>query len=78
MDLSLKFYEKGYSGIDIIKFIENSKTSALNIEANKKYELFTAFNKVRKEMRNEKLLIFFILNFLLLSLDETLENISFM
>lgn len=78
LDLSLKFYEKGYSGIDIIKFIENSKTSALNIEANKKYELLTAFNKVRKEMRNEKLLIFFILNFLLLSLDETLENISFM
>ena len=44
----------------------------------KKYELLITFNKVRKEFRNEKLLILFILNFLFLSLDLSLENISFM
>jgi hypothetical protein len=37
-----------------------------------------AFNKVRKEFRNEKILILFILNFLFLSLEHNLENISFM
>lgn len=78
MTFSSKVYEKGYSGMDIIKLIENSKTNFLNIELSKKYELLTAFNKVKSEIRNEKLLIFFILNFLILSLDVSLENISFM
>jgi len=36
------------------------------------------FNKIRKEFRNEKLLILFILNFFLIRTDVTLENISFM
>jgi hypothetical protein len=44
----------------------------------KKYELLVAFDKVRKELRSEKLLIFFILNFLFLSSDVSLENMSFM
>ena len=33
---------------------------------------------VKKEIRNEKILIMFILNFLYLSLNDNLENISFM
>jgi hypothetical protein len=37
-----------------------------------------AFHRVRKEFRNEKLLILFILNFIFLSSEITLENISFM
>ena len=46
---------------------------------NSKYDDFLlAFHKVRKEFRNERLLIFFILNFLFLSLDTPLENISIM
>ena len=44
----------------------------------KKYELLISFNKVRREFRNEKLLIFFILHFLFVSSDFSLENISFM
>ena len=44
----------------------------------KRYELLFAFNKIRKEFRNEKLLIMFILNFVFMSLDYSLENISFM
>ncbi len=44
----------------------------------KKYELLITYNKVRKEFRNEKLLILFILNFLFLSSELSLENISFM
>jgi hypothetical protein len=44
----------------------------------KRYELLIAFNRVRKEFRNEKLLILFILNFVFLSSELSLENISFM
>ena len=77
MNFSTKLYEKGYSGIDIITLIEMSKITELLISNEKKYELLIAFNKVRKEFRNEKLIILFILNFLFLNLEISLENISF-
>jgi replication-associated recombination protein RarA len=77
IDFSSKLYEKGYSGLDIIELLE--KNSLLNkINNEKKYELLISYNKVRTEFRNEKLLILFILNFLFLSLEFSLENISFM
>ena len=73
-----KLYEKGYSGLDIIHLLENHKFLESSITIEKRYELLIAFNRVRKEFRNEKLLILFILNFLFLSSDLSLENISFM
>ena len=76
--LSIKLYEKGYSGVDIINLLETPKFMETNLTLEKKYELLFAFNKVRKEFRNETLLIMFILNFLYLSLETSLENISFM
>ena len=44
----------------------------------KKYEMLLTFNKIKKEFRNEKLFISFILNFLLIRSNYNLENISFM
>lgn len=78
MKKSIKIYEKGYSGIDIINLLETSNLFQQFLPNNKKYELLIAFNKVRKEFRNEKLLILFILNFVFLSSNLSLENISFM
>jgi replication-associated recombination protein RarA len=75
---SLKLYEKSYNAMDIIELLETNKLSIDKMTNEKKYELLITFNKVRKEFRNEKLLILFILNFLFLSLDFSLENISFM
>ena len=75
IDLSTKLYEKGYSGIDLIQLIENH-SNFNHLTDKKRYELLFAFNKVRKEFRNEKLLILFILKFLFLSIDISLENIS--
>jgi hypothetical protein len=69
-------YEKGYSGLDILELLENKKFLE-HVTCKKKYELLIACKKVRKEFRNEKLLMLFILNFLFLSLDVSLENISF-
>jgi len=78
MLLCTKLYEKAYSALDIIDLLENTKflDSILTIE--KRYELLLCFNRVRKEFRNEKLLILFILNFVFLSSELSLENISFM
>jgi GTPase SAR1 family protein len=77
MDFSTKLYEKGYSGTDIINLIEMPKFMESLISNEKRYELLIAFNKVRKEFRNEKLIMLFILNFLFLNSEISLENISF-
>ena len=71
--LCIKLYENGYSCLDIINFIN---TSSLN--ESKIYEFMIIFNKIKKDFRNEKLLMLFILNFFLFRSDSTLENISFM
>lgn len=78
MALCSKLYEKGYSGLDIIQLLENHKFLESSFTIEKRYELLIAFNRVRKEFRNEKLLILFILNFVFLSSELSLENISFM
>jgi len=44
----------------------------------RKYQLLLTFHKVKKEFRNEKLFMTFILNFYFLRSDVDLENISFM
>jgi DNA polymerase III delta prime subunit len=73
----IKLYEKAYSSLDIIELLENS-SNFIHLHETKRYELLIAFNKVRKEFRNEKLLILFILNFIFLNPNENLENISFL
>ena len=78
MGLCSKLYEKGYSGLDIIQLLENHKFLETSLSVEKRYELLIAFNRVRKEFRNEKLLMLFILNFVFLSSELSLENISFM
>jgi len=77
MQLSLKLYEKGYSGVELIQLLENPNNFSY-LQNDKRYELLIAFNKIKRDFRNEKLLIMFILNFLYVSLDYSLENISFM
>lgn len=78
MTLCSKLYEKAYSGLDILNLLENHKFLEDQITIERRYEMLVAFNRVRKEFRNEKLLILFILNFMFLSSELSLENISFM
>jgi DNA polymerase III delta prime subunit len=78
MNLCTKFYEKGYSALDILTLLENPKFLDNLIDNKKRYELLICFNRVRIEFRNEKLLILFILNFIFMSSELSLENISFM
>jgi len=78
MKLCTKLYEKSYSALDIIHIIENSKILDNLITIERRYELLLCFNRVRKDFRNEKLLILFILNFVFLNTELSLENITFM
>jgi hypothetical protein len=72
-----KLYEKGYNGLDIISLLETEYTFFLLTEE-QKYDLLIAFHKIRKEFRNEKLLLIFFLNFIYLYPKDSLETISFM
>jgi DNA polymerase III delta prime subunit len=78
MSICTKLYEKCYSALDILTLLENSKFLDGLITTEKRYELLICFNRVKREFRNEKLLILFILNFIFLSSELCLENISFM
>jgi DNA polymerase III delta prime subunit len=67
-----KLYEKAYNALDIIKLLEDGN---FNIELERRYELLIAFNKVKKEFRNEKLLLMFVINFTFLDNSINLENL---
>lgn len=64
-------YNKGYSGLDIIKIIEDN-----NFFKNKnKFRYLIYFDKIKKEFRNEKLYMFTILNLFFMRKNLSLENI---
>jgi DNA polymerase III delta prime subunit len=77
LEFVTKLYEKGYSALHMIELIENNKLS-FALSDTKKYKLLVIFSRVRKELRNEKLLLLFILNFIYIDPEHNLENISFM
>ena len=66
-------YEKGYTGLDIIYYLEQS-----TMDNERKYMLLLTFHKVKREFRSEKLLLLFMLNFIVFRSETDLENISFM
>lgn len=71
---SNKIYEKGYSALDIIKLVEDD---IIKMDEEKKYSILLTFNKIKKEFRNEKILMTFILNFIFIDPTCNLENMSF-
>jgi hypothetical protein len=71
--LADKLHERAYSSMDLLRLLEES-----DMPSDKKYEKLIAFQKVRHEFRNEKLIMLFMLHFVLFRSDASLENISFM
>lgn len=59
LEISENLYNKGYSSLDILKYIESIKSDD-NID---KYRIITLFEYLVKEFRNEKILIYFLLNY---------------
>lgn len=72
VNLSNNLYEKGYSGIHIANYIESIQSLT------EKYKILFLFNKIKKEIKNEKLIIFVLLSLIIFRSNEDLENISFM
>jgi DNA polymerase III delta prime subunit len=78
-----KLYEKGYSGLDLMNYIDTTTTTFQDAEAEsafllRKYELLIHFHKVKADFRNEKIFMTFILSFFFVRSNASLENISFM
>jgi len=71
-NLSTKLYEKGYSAIDLLKVIET-----IDIDQIKKYKILLIINKVKREFRNEKILMMYILYLFYSETPIENENISF-
>lgn len=78
IEYSQTFYNKGYSANDIAYLLEHTKTFKERLPDDKKYEILVSYECVKKEWRNEKLLFLYLMNFLFLSLDTRLENMSVM
>jgi|TARA_Y100000992_G_scaffold269932_1_gene209958 DNA polymerase III delta prime subunit len=68
-----QLYQKGYSGIDIIKHIELDK----NINNLDKYTVLVLLCKVKREFRNEKIIMCWGIIFGYFRSEYNLENISF-
>jgi len=79
--LVCKLYEKGYSGLDLMNYIDTTASTDVATESVfllKKYELLVHYHKVKAEFRNEKIFMTFILSFFFIRSNSDLENISFM
>ena len=76
VSLANKLHERAYSGVDLLRWLEARPESEIRSE--QKYERLISFQKVRHEFRNEKLLMLFMLHFMLFRSNDSLENISFM
>jgi hypothetical protein len=77
--------ENGYSALDIIHLLEHTASASASASAStcddsdllKTHELLLAFSGVKKEFRNEKLLVLFVLYFIVFRSEMDLKNITF-
>ena len=76
IQLANELYERAYSSMDLLRWLEGRTET--EISPDKKYEKLIAFQKARHEFRNEKLIMLFMLHFMIFRSNDSLENISFM
>lgn len=70
---SVLFYEKGYNSIEMMDVIKNMQID------NDIIEIYLCHNKMRKEIRNEKILMLMIMNCIYLqNKDIDISNLSFL
>jgi DNA polymerase III delta prime subunit len=68
--LTQKIYDSGLCGLDLINYITNTYPDDIE-----KYKILIVIQKVKKELRNEKLIIMFILNTMFFRFESDLENL---
>lgn len=66
-----KLYKSGFSCIDIIQYVNKKFNDDLD-----KYHILILYNKIKNEFRNEKLLMYFILNIIFFRFNIKIENIT--
>jgi len=76
MNLTSQLYNKGFSGLDIITLFESLSHEELNITFSRKYRLLILFQQIKKEFRDEQLCMLILLNYMLIRIEDTLENIG--
>ena len=76
MKLTSQLYNKGFSGLDIITLFESLSHEELNITFSRKYRLLILFQQIKKEFRDEQLCMLILLNYMLIRIEDTLENIG--
>ena len=67
-------YNNGYNCKDLEDYINKDK----KIDYKKKLEILISYSKFAKDVKNEKLLMTYLINIMFFRLDFNLENISFM
>jgi len=68
--ITKKFYDKGITGLDLINYITIVHKDSLY-----KHQLLIIIQKVKREIRSEKLIILFILNLISFRSNPDLENL---
>lgn len=68
MEFSEKLYDKGFSCLDIMEYIEK-----MNIP--NKYEILFFFNKIKRDIRSEKFLMMFLLQVLSLKIELKMSSL---
>ena len=76
MKLTTQLYNKGFSGLDIITLFESLSHEELKITFSRKYRLLILFQQIKKEFRDEQLCMLILLNYMLIRIEDTLENIG--
>jgi len=66
-----KLYNKGISGLDLINYIQKYMKDSCQ-----KNIILVSFNKIKREIKNEKLLMYLILTFSFIRSNYNLENIT--
>lgn len=72
---ALVLYEHAYSAMDLVHLIEHSNLFA-HVDDAKKYEWLLTFHKAAKEMRNEVLLMEFVLQFTCVDTEAKLDTLG--
>jgi len=71
--LAEKIYNKGYSGLNLLELISNTSDTTDN-----KYRFGLFYlNKIKKDIRDERLLILIILNFMINKWDIELSDVHY-
>lgn len=69
-------YENGFSSLDVLGYFQNK--NPFKIEPYHHHQVIFQFSQTKKEFRNEKLAIFFLINMFLLCSNHELENMLVM